>query len=293
MLDPQPPVIHLKGSPYVARMRHGVISFILSRLESGTFSTRHELVHGLADLLCQNGRRSVVTLGKPEMIDPESAAILAQLATMKKIWLVAVCERLVELPSDLVLLHRSGELKRVAVQSMDVRQTRRFLEDELGGPISMFAAAALWHLASSNRDLLRPLVRELVGEGKLRLESGSWVFAHGALRIGQELRAQTTRSTVGLNQRQRDVLDLLALGGPATSEDLRRAGLDEHLGGLRAHGLVSVGERPMGLVQLRTPLLGHVLRESTDETDRPELETMLAQIHRDPQAARVLRSSSY
>lgn len=288
LLDPQPPVVHLTGSPYVASMRHGVISFVLSQLESGTFSTRHELVHGLADLLCQNGRRSVVTLGSPELIDPESAAILAQLASMKKIRLVAVCERLVELPTDLLALHRSGQLKRVMVQSMDVRHTRKFLEKELGGPISMFAAAALWQLTSSNRDLLRPLVRELVAGGKLRLQSGCWVFAHGALRLGPVLRAQTTRWTSGLDQRQREVLDLLAIGGPATFEDLRRAGLEEHVGGLRSRGLVSIGERPAGLVRLRTPLLGHVLREGTDERQCPQIESMLVRIHHDPQAARIL-----
>lgn len=288
LLDPQPSVIHLSGSSYVARMRHGVISFVLSQLESDSFSTRHELVHGLSNLLCPDGRRSVVTLGNPSQIDAESAAILAQLAAMKKIWLVAVCERLGELPTDLLSMQRSGGLKQVVVQSMDVRHTRRFLEKELGGPISMFAAAALWRLTSSNRDLLRSLVRELVASGKLRLQSGSWVFAQGALRVGPALRAQTTRWTSGVVRRQRDLLDLLALGGPATSAGLRAAGLEDHVAGLRARGLVSVGERPAGLVRLRIPLLGDILREDMDEGRRPEVEAMLGRIHRDPKAARLL-----
>lgn len=287
-LDPNPFVVHLTGSPYVAQMRHGVISFVLSQLESGTFSTRHELVHGLADLLCPEGRRSVVTLGNPEQVDPDSAAILAQLAAMKKIWLVAVCEQLVELPADLLAMHRSGQLQRVTVRSMDVRHTRRFLEGELGGPISTFAAAALWHLTSSNRDVLRPLVRDLVGAGKLRLQSGCWVLAHGGLRMGPSLRAQATRWMSGLDQKQRKVLDLLALGGPATSGDLRDGGLEEQIVGLRARGLVTVGELPVGQVKLRIPLLGHYLREGMDDGQRPEIETLLTRVHRDPQVARIL-----
>lgn len=287
-LEPRPAIVHLTGGPYVAQMRHGVISFVLSQLESGTFSTRHELIHGLADLLCPDGRRSIVTLGNPELIDPDSSAILAQLAAMKKIWLVVVCERLVELPTDMLSMHRSGQLKRVTVHSMDVRFTRRFLEGELGGPISMFAAAALWHLSSSNRDVLRPLVRDLVAGGKLRLQAGSWVLTHGSLSFGPSLRAQAARWMSGLDQTQREVLDLLSLGGPMASADLRAAGLEEQLVGLRARGLVTVGERPAGLVRLRIPLLGHLLREGMEDGPAPEVTAMMTRVHRDPESARIL-----
>lgn len=287
-LDPQTQVVHLNGSPYAARMRHGVLSFLLSQLDTNPSATRHELVHGLAQLVCKDGRRTIVTLGSPDMVDQESAAILAQLAAMKKIRLVAVCSRFAELPNDVLALYRSGQLDRVTVHSMDVVQTRSYLEAELGGPISMFAAAALWHLSHSNRDLLHQIVREMVADGKLKLEGDCWIFAPGALRMGPALKAQGVRALAGLEPAERRLLSLLALGGPVASENLRRSGLAADLAGLRARGLVTVGEEPLGTVSITVPFMGHMLRELSDEDMRQELEEVFASLHDDPLSARVL-----
>lgn len=287
-MDPQPRVVHLNGSTYAAHMRHGVLTFLLSQLDDGQRATRHELVHGLAKLLCTDGAPSIVTLGSASMVDSESAAILAQLAAMQKIRLVAVCERLTDLPEDVLALHRSGQLSRVTVHSMDLAQTRTFLEGELGGPISMFAAAALWHLTHSNRDVLRDLVREMVADGKLRLEAGCWVFAPGSLRTGHALTAYRSRALAGLEAGARGLLTALALGGPVSSEELRRSRLSDELTALRVRGLVTVGEAPSGTSSITVPLLGHMLRDALDEAERQETEAVLAQLHTDVDAAVVL-----
>lgn len=283
-----PPVIHLNGSSYAAAMRHGVLTFLLSQLDDDQTATRHELVHGLAQLLCGEGGRTVVTLGSPDLIDAESATILAQLAAMRKIWLVPVCERLADLPEDVLALYRSGNLSRVVVHSMDVTATRSFLESELGGPISMFATAALWHLTQSNRDVLRGLVRELVADGKLVLQGGCWVIAPGSLRLGPTLTAFGTRTMAGLAPEERRLLSALALGGSVTAEELRQSGLSDDLGPLRARGLVTVGEAPAGTVGITVPLLGHLLRNTADDDLRQELGETLARLYPAPRSARLL-----
>lgn len=287
-MEPHHRAVHLNGSIYAAHMRHGVLTFLLSQLDDGQMATRHELVHGLAKLLCTDGEPSIVTLGSPAMVDSESAAILAQLAAMQKIRLVAVCERLTDLPEDILALHRSGQLPRVAVHSMDVAQTRAFLEGEVGGPISMFAAAALWHLTHSNRDVLRDLVREMVADGKLRLEAGCWVFAPGSLRMGQALTAYRSRALAGLDAGARRLLTALALGGPISSDELRRSQLSDELSSLRARGMVTVGEAPSGTISITVPLLGHMLRDAVDEEGRQDIEATLAKLHADIDAALIL-----
>ncbi|WP_372696885.1 LuxR C-terminal-related transcriptional regulator [Arthrobacter sp. JSM 101049] len=281
-------VVHLSGSAYAARMRHGALTFLLSQLTANQQgASRHELVHGLARLLCPEGKRTIITLGSPTLIDAESAAILAQLAAMRKIALVAVCERLADLPEDMLALHRSGQLPRVTVPSMNLIETRTFLEAEIGGPISIFAAAALWHLTHSNRDLLHELVRDLVADGKLTLEDGCWVFAPGSIRFGPALMAYRARALAGLDHGERCLLRALAIGGPVTAAELRRADLVDDLAGLRSRELVTVGEAPVGSIGITVPILGHMLRDMEDE-HQEEVDQTTARLHADEHASRIL-----
>lgn len=283
-----PPVIHLVGSTYAARMRHGVLSFMLAQVDESQLGTRHELVHALAELLGSEGGRTVVTLGSPDLIDADSAAVLAQLAAMNKICLVVACERLGQLPADILALHRSGRLALVAIPNMDVRQTRLYLEKELGGPISMFATAALWHLTLSNRDLLHQLVRELVANEKLAWQGGHWVFVPGALNVGPAMRAHASRALAGLEPRQRELLGLLACGGPVDIDWLYRAGMADLIGALRTRGLIRVGEKPKGEVRIKVPLMAHLLRDRAQEDQQDNIEMMLRKLHPDSHAATVM-----
>lgn len=291
-LDQNLPIIHLNGSEHAAHMRHGVLSFILAQLNTTQIDSRHELVHGLAQLLCKDGQRTLVVLGSPDLIDSESAAILAQLAAMNKIFLVVICERLAELPSDLLAIHRSERLIRVSVRTMDLRETREYLEGELGGPISMFAASALWSLTRSNRDLLHLLLRDMVADGKLTLVEGSWVFAPGALSIGPSIKAKTSRTFSGLDAQQHNLLIALAEGGVIDVDTVRRHGQADALVGLRVRGLVDVGEEPRGEVKIRVPLLAHLLRDRVRGEDADGQGALMSQLHPDPRAAYVLTEAT-
>lgn len=283
-----PPVIHLIGSAYAARIKHGVLSFMLAQVKENQLGTRHELVHALAELLGSEDGRTVVTLGSPDLIDDDSAAVLAQLAAMNKICLVVACERLGQLPADILALHRSGRLALVAVPNMDVRQTRLYLEKELGGPISMFAAAALWRLTLSNRDLLHQLVRELVANEKLARQGGYWVFVQGALNVGPAMRAHASRALDGLEARQCELLGLLAYGGPVDLDCLYRVGMADTIGVLRTRGLITVSEKPKGEVRIKIPLMAHLLRDRVQEDQPENIDLMLSKLHADAQAAKVM-----
>ncbi len=288
LLAARPQIMHLTGSKYAASMQYGVLSFMLAQLDDGQASTRHELVHGLADLLCRDGQRTIVTLGAPDLVDADSAAILGQLAAMEKIFLVAVCEKLADLPTDLLALYRAGRLTSIAVHRMAFSETRAYLETELGGPISTFAAAGLWHLTRSNRDLLHQLVRDLVASGKLALKDECWVFVPGGLRVGPATRAHVTRTIAALDTSELELIELLASGGPIETARLRGSEWEPPVSGLRSRGLVDVGEMPRGTVRLRVPLLGHLLRDRMELQQDPKMDRLLSKVYADPRAARVL-----
>ncbi|WP_182354533.1 LuxR C-terminal-related transcriptional regulator [Flaviflexus huanghaiensis] len=282
-VDPRPTIIHLNGSPFAAQTRYGVLSLMLSRLEATPSVSRHQLVRAIAALIGE--QRTVVTLANPDLIDPDSAAVLAQLATMRKISLVVMCERPSKLPADLSALQRSGVLVRIDVPGMNVGRTRSFLEAELAGPVSMFAAAVVWRFCGANRPLMRHVAREFVSQGRLRVEGGSWIFVPGPFHSPASIRVPQLVSASGDERR---LLLLLAHAGPARMSALRHCGLAEEVTSLRSRGLVTVDESSSQSVDIAVPLVAHILRERADENELADVADTLSQVHTDPAAARVL-----
>ncbi|AZN29010.1 LuxR family transcriptional regulator [Flaviflexus salsibiostraticola] len=280
-IEPRPTVIHLNGSPFAAQTRYGVLSLMLSRLETTPSVSRHELVRAVATLIGE--QRTIVTLGSPDFIDGDSAAVLAQLAAMRKISLVVVCERTSQLPADISALHRSGLLVRIDVPGMDAGRTKSFLEAELGGPVSMFAAAVLWRLCRASRALIRQVAREFAAQGRLRIEGGTWILVPGPVHIPAGIRVPHLAS---VSREERRLLLLLAQGGPASMSALRHCGLAGEVNSLRSRGLVTVEGSRSESVDLAVPLVGHILRERADESELAD--EAVREVYADPQAARVL-----
>lgn len=282
-LDPRPTIIHLNGSRFAAQTRYGVLSFLLSRLETSPSITRHELVRAIVDMI--GDERTIVTLGNPELIDSESAAVLAQLSAMHRISLIIVCSRPSELPADLSALYRSRMLLRIEVQGMDVGQTMAFLREELGGPVSISAAAAMWRMCRASRDYIRRLTKEFVSQGKLRRAEGIWILAAGPFTISTGMRVPQL-ANVTLEERR--LLRILAVGGPAALSGLRRCGLVDEVSSLRLHGVLTIVEPRSEAVDIGVPLIAHSLRTEMDENQLLSLAGDLAELYADPQCARLL-----
>ncbi|MFL4473452.1 LuxR C-terminal-related transcriptional regulator [Paeniglutamicibacter sp. MACA_103] len=289
-LDGQPELIRLNGTSFALHVPRGALAFLLSRLDVGIEASRHEIIHGLAGLLCPEGRPAVVLLGRPELVDEQSASILAQLAAMRKIVLVVVCERLQDLPQDVLSLYRSGRLARVTMRSMDMGETRSFLEHELGNTMSMLAAATLRYLTDNNRDLMLKLARIWVSEGQLQQHRGVWVLRLGTLGGGPALNAMMNSMLSGLKQPERRLLQALAIGGPIALDMVHRNGLARELDALCGSGHAHVAQGHVAQVEIGVPLLSLLLREGLDEDLRPGVEESLARLHTDPVAAQARTS---
>ena len=289
-LDVQPELIRLNGTSFATRVPRGALAFLLSRLDVGIEASRHEVIHGLAGLLCPDGRPAVVLLGRPELVDEQSASILAQLAAMRKIVLVVVCERLQELPQDVLSLYRSGRLARITMRSMDMSEARSFLEHELGAPMSMLAAATLRYLADNNRDLMVKLARIWVTDGQLQQHRGVWVLRLGTLGSGPALNAMMNSMLSGLKQPERQLLQALAIGGPIALDMVHRNGLARELDALCRSGHARIAHVPVAQVLIGVPLLSLLLREGIDEDLRMVVEEGLGRLHADPVAAQARTS---
>lgn len=281
-------LVRLNGSNFGTKVPLGVLSFLLAQLDATAQSTRHELIHGLGRMLCAENRPSVVLLGKPELVDEQSSSLLAQLAVMRKIKLVVICEEVHDLPSDLFALYRSNRLKHVRLHRMDSSETHAFLEQELGGKASVYASATLNHLAFGNRGLMRILVHSWREEGKLFEQEGTWVLRMSQLGSGPAMQSLQQSMTAGLGTPERELLSALALGGPVPVEHLHQSGLTAPLDGLLNGGQAKYVNDENHCVALSNPQLGLLARAEARGAVSAQVQELLGRLHRDPQAAQVL-----
>ncbi len=280
-------LVRLNGTRFVSQVPRGALSFLVSKLELGTEASRHELVHGLAELLCPEGRPAVLLLGHPELIDEQSASVLSQLSAMRKIVLIVLCRRPQDLPQDILSLYRSGQLTRINMPSMNLAQARSCLEVELGGPLSTFAVATLRSLTNTNRDLMFKLARLWLAEGQLEQHGGVWILRSGVLKIGPALNSMLNMMLSGVEEPERKLLFTMAIGGPIPVEILQRNGLARQLDQLCESGHIHIIHHPLDQAHIGIPLLALLLREVLDDDLKLTLQAELASMHKDPAAAQT------
>lgn len=288
MINGSTRLVRLNGSNFGTKVPLGVLSFLLAQLDATAQSTRHELIHGLGRMLCAENRPSVVLLGKPELVDEQSSSLLAQLAAMRKIRLVVICEEVHDLPGDLFALYRSNRLMHLRVHRMDSNETHAFMERELGGKASVYASATLNHLASGNRGLMRKLVNSWQEEGKLFEQEGTWVLRMSQLGSGSAMQSLHQSMTAGLGTTEHALLSALALGGPVPVERLHQSGLTAPLDGLLNGGQAKYVNDANHRVGLSNPQLGLLIRAEAHGAVPAEVRELLGRLHRDPQAAQIL-----
>lgn len=281
-------LVKLNGSSFGTQVPRGVLSFLLAQLEPEQSATRHTLIHGLADLLCHDGNPSVVLLGRADLVDEESASLIAQLASMRKIKLAVHCAQIRELPRDLLALYRSGQLGHVTVRRMDVTDARYVLTGALGARVSAFAAATLHYLADSNRTLMLQLARTWASDGQLVQRNGVWVLVSARIHGGPALSALSSSMISGLQPRERDLLSALALGGPVPLETVHKAELVREVDALFAAGHIRHDARRVGQVAIGMPLLTLLLRHELQDQSNEGVRHLLQGLHIDAGAAQTL-----
>lgn len=286
-LADMPRLVRLNGSTFGIKVPMGVLSFLLAQLDLSSDPTRHELVHGLGRLLTQDGHPAVVLLGRPHLIDAESGSVLAQLAAMKKIKLVVVCEHIQDLPPDIIALFRSGQLGHVPVSRLNTIESRSFLEAELGGHISVMAAASLQHLADSDRGLMLKLAQIWMSQGQLLQRAGTWVVVSSSVSGGPAVKTLFNSMISGLNEAELTMLYTLAIGGPVRLDMVHRADLTHAMDGLFASGHIRFRAHAHNLVEISVPLLAVLLRQQIEPEIQVRVEQLLPRLHADPNVARV------
>ncbi|QCU78626.1 LuxR family transcriptional regulator [Citricoccus sp. SGAir0253] len=288
-LPPERTVFRLHGSAFAVATPYAALSILLSGLDQAPPSSLHGMIRTLSDYVRPAGQPpAVVIVSQAHQIDAGTLTVLSQLAQLGRITLVVHCDRLSDVPVDLAALLRAGVLEGITVGPLTPAAAEGLLEEVLDGPVSRFALTVLWRHAGGSASRLRRLARDCVAEGKLRRSGSCWILGSGPLpRTGAAGMPMT--SLRHLPQRQRALLEALAVCGPRKVSELIHDGFAHELDALHAGGALELRNDHSGRIASLTPVQAAETLAAIEPDRRRELAVTLEAL--DPGFLSVLRAA--
>lgn len=221
---------------------------------------RAEMLVAVAERLAEHPDRLVV-IDDAHLADPASAAVLHLAASRERLRLLLTVRSGEPVDDAIAALWKDDLAERIDLDPLDRAETDDLAAGLLGAPLDAVSRQQLWDVAQGNALFVRELLIGSLDDGLLTGGDEVYRFAappRSSARLTELLGARLA----GVDIEQREVLDLLALGGELGLEVLRSVASDVVLAELEARGLLDVrsdGRRVP--VRLAHPLYGELLRE--------------------------------
>lgn len=204
-----------------------------------------------------------------ELLDPQSAALLALLAGTQRIRMLATCRALDEVES-FRSLDSEGLLERQLIPALVPEQAWQVLESRLEGPVTSAMACSLHAFAGGNPLMLRLLTDHARENGMLHREHGNWnLSGHliesmtaGSLTAGMRILASD------LTPSELNAAEILAAAGHVQINHLIASTDGAVLEAMENRGLIIVGRGESGQAEaaLTNEALGHIIRQTMSRT---------------------------
>ena len=155
---------------------------------------------------------------------------------------------------------RDGAAQRIEVQPLGPDDVTTLLRAVLDGEIDAASARRLWQITGGNPLYLHEIVNEALRAGTLEVVRDVWHW-HGDVRVGARLRELVELRLAGLNDEERAVVSLLAVGDVVLHEVVDRAGTPQAISQLQRRGFVVTDRRQdRTVLSLDHPLFAEVVR---------------------------------
>lgn len=219
---------------------------------------------------------AVVGVDDAHLLDDASATLVHLLATTGAARLVVTIRSGEPTPDPVVALWKDEQALRIEVQPLSGLEVAELLAATLGGTVDGATARRLFEVTQGNVLFLRELVAEGLSSEALVERAGVWSW-DGPLRPGVRLRDLIAERLGGLDETERDALELVALGEPMTGGVIGRLVADDVLRRLERRHLVEVGGAEDRLeVRLGHPLFGDVLLHDASARRLDDCRRLLA-----------------
>jgi DNA-binding CsgD family transcriptional regulator len=252
--------LNVSGTQVAAGLPFGAYAGLIPDLEADADKT--SVLRRIAKSVADSGRgkQVAVLVDDVHMLDEASAALTHLLASQEGTCVLATLRSGELIPGPIAALWKDGLAERIEVQPFDQGQVTELLSAALGGPVDGATAYLLSERTEGNALFLRELVLAALASGTLALEEGIWRL-NGRLPTSTRL-VEIVEARLGeLNDSERKVIGVLAVGEPLELEMLRSIHPEADLEDLETRGLVQVREDGHRLTaRLHHPLYGEALR---------------------------------
>jgi DNA-binding winged helix-turn-helix (wHTH) protein/tetratricopeptide (TPR) repeat protein len=222
-------------------------------------------------VLLQRARAAIATLGGDrqmvlmvddvDRVDSLSKTLLASLITDHTVFAV-MTQRVTDADAETLALEHlvgSGAVRRISLAPIPEDQMIALMGRVLDGPVQPMTGHALVAASNGFPGMLRQLIEASISSGQLSIRNGVWRL-HGGLTPPGDMTAAIRRRVDGLDDDQRDALELLAIAGDLHLDLAFELVSDEVLDQLELEGMISVREIGTSTrLRLAHPLYGEIL----------------------------------
>ena len=173
------------------------------------------------------------------LLDPTSAALVAQLVDADLVFLVATVRTPEPVPPALESLWHRARVRRIDLVDLDRAAVDTLLHLVLGGPVEASASSDIWTSSDGNVLFVRELVLGALDSGRLTDQRGVWRLT-GPLVTTPRLRELVGARLASLDADAREAIEKLAVWEPTGLAVLEAAATREALEALDRSGLLVV-----------------------------------------------------
>jgi DNA-binding CsgD family transcriptional regulator len=223
----------------------------------------------------EDGRRTALLVDDAHLLDSASAMLVQQLVAAREATVVATVRTGEPVPDAVVALWKDHGCEYVELQPLSLDETGVLVEALVGGEVDGQTKHRLWDASRGVPLIVRELVLDGLERRLLDARAGLWRW-RGPLRAGRRLQELIQARIGQLDDRERELLELVALGEPlgASLLDPSEAVAADNL--TRRGVLVADRYRRRLELRLAHPLFGESVRAGMPATRGSALQRRLA-----------------
>ncbi|YCQ19683.1 LuxR C-terminal-related transcriptional regulator [Arthrobacter sp. Z1-9] len=271
--------VQVRGSSIGARTEYGALRFLLDGMEADQPNHPVPVFQQLSKLLRvrSQGRTLVLLVDNAHLLDELAAAIIGLLVRSGQARAIIACNGVGALSADLVSLGKDGLLDFQDIESFTPAETSEWVVSTLGADVSRLAVETLWENSGGNPLILKTLVREQVRTGSLVNKNGTYVLTATPVLGGKPLSDVVAAHFSRLSLEEREVLELLALSGGLSPENLLGIAPPAALASLMERGLTC--RAPGGaIIRVKSPAVAEIIRREVPAGRSMQLRKLLGNV---------------
>jgi DNA-binding CsgD family transcriptional regulator/tetratricopeptide (TPR) repeat protein len=238
---------------------------------------RGNWLRAAADAIASGPGPLLLVVDDAHLLDNASATVVQQLAAPERAFVVLTTRTGLPAPEPLLALWKDAIVERLDLTPLSEKDVELVLDQVLGGAIDGAARHELFQASQGNALFLHELVLGGLDTDILRREQGVWRLTRRLASSPRLIELMQAR-LVDLDQTERELLELLALGEPLPWEIVGQFAEPAMVDRLERHGLVqTVQQRSVLQVGLAHPLYGEVLRGQLTALGRMAASRRLAE----------------